>query len=317
MMPEERYIEFDVTYKCSAQCRHCILVCSPKKGGLMTLEDARAYLVEMKKLGLTGADLIITGGEALLFFQRVLEIIQSAAEFEMTPVRSIQSNGSWCTNDKLTRQRLTDLRDAGLQGMFFSVDPFHHEYVPFENVRRGITIAEEVFGREHVAVGSRSYFDAERIPPVEEYLEGVEGPPAIMTGRAAWALPDYVRKMPLEQILEENCRGGRSDIDPSSVWQINVDAYGYVSSWICSGILLGNAHETPLSQILSRPIIEQPQLVQDLVEYGPSCMLDMAEKHGFQPEKGYVTRCHLCWDIRTAIHMHYPELFAPAELYRE
>ncbi len=317
MMPEERYIEFDLTYKCSAQCRHCILVCSPKKGGLMTLEDAHTYLLEMKKLGLSGSDLIITGGEALLYFERVLEIIRCAADLDMTPVRSIQSNGSWCVNDKLTRQRLTDLHEAGLQGIYFSVDPFHNEFVPFENVQRGIAIAEEIFGRDHVAVSSRNYLNAERIPTAVEYLEGVEGPPAIMTGRAAWALPDYLKKAPLDQILGKNCRGGSNDIDPSSVWQINVDAYGCVSSWICSGILLGNAHETPLSQILTRPLTDQPQIVQDLVAHGPGCMLGMAKKHGFQPAEGYVTKCHLCWDIRTAIHMHYPGLFAPAELYRD
>ena len=73
----------------------------------MTVEDARTYLMEMKKLNLTGLDLILTGGEALLFFKRVLEIIQAAADLEMTPIRSIQSNGSWCTSDRLTRHRLT------------------------------------------------------------------------------------------------------------------------------------------------------------------------------------------------------------------
>ena len=317
MMPEGRYIEFDLTYKCSAQCRHCILTCSPKKGGLMTLEDAHTYLLEMKKLGLSGPDLIITGGEALLFFPRVLEIIQCAAELGMAPVRSVQSNGSWCANDEMTRQRLTALHDAGLRSMFFSVDPFHNEFVPIENVGRGIRISEEVFGREHVGVGSRRYLEAEKIPPVQEFLAGVKSAPAVMTGRAGWLLPDYSPKMPLEQILEQNCRGGHDDIDPASVRQINVDAYGYVSSWICSGILLGNAHETPLSEILSRPLNQHPQLVQDLVEHGPGCMLDMAEKHGYQTKEQYVTKCHLCWDIRTAIHMHYPELFAPDELYRD
>ncbi len=317
MMPKERYIEFDVTYKCSARCRHCILVCSPEKGGLMTVEDARTYLMEMKKLNLTGLDLIITGGEALLFFERVLEIIQEAADLGMTPVRSIQSNGSWCANDRLTRQRLTELRDAGLQGIYFSIDPFHNEFVPIADVRRGIRIAQEVFGPEHVSVNSHNYLDAEAIPTVGEYLESVEGLPAVMTGRAAWTLPDCLPTVALEEILSMNCRGGKTDIDPSSVWQINVDAYGYVSSWICSGILLGNAHETPLAEIISRSLVKQPQIVQDLVEHGPACMLDMAEKHEFRPKERYVTKCHLCWEIRTAIHMYYPALFAPAELYHE
>ena len=317
MMPKERYIEFDVTYKCSAQCQHCILVSSPSKGGLMTIEDARTYLIEMKKLGLTGLDLIITGGEALLFFERVLGIVQEAAKLGMTPVRSVQSNGSWCTSDGLTRQRLTDLRDAGLKGMYFSADPFHHEFVPTERIRRGVGIAAEIFGSDYVAVSSRTFLDAETIPSVTEYVENREKPPAFMTGRAAWTLPDYLPKIPLGQILDMNCRGGSRDIDPSSVWQINVDAYGYVSSWVCSGILLGNARETPFAEIVSRPLTEHPWIVQDLVARGPACMLDMAAKHEFQPAERYVTKCHLCWDIRTAIYMHYPELFAPAELYHE
>jgi len=317
MMPKDRYIEFDVTYKCSAQCQHCILVSSPNKNGLMSVEDARNYLSEMKKLGLTGLDLIITGGEALLFFKRVVEIIKAASELGMAPVRSVQSNGSWCANDKLTRQRLTELRNAGLQGIYFSADPFHNEFVPVENVRRGMEIAEEVFSPENVSVNSRTYLDAETIPTVAEHLKSVEGIPTVMTGRAVWTLSDYLPTIPLEEILHMNCRSGKTDIDPSSVRQINVDAYGCVSSWICSGILLGNAHETPLAEILSRPLTEQPQIVQDLVAHGPACMLDMAEKHGFQPKDRYVTKCHLCWDIRTAIHVHYPELFAPAELYRE
>ena len=317
MMPKERYVEFDVTYKCSAKCQHCIFASSPEKGGLMTLEDARIYLSEMKKLGLTGLDLIITGGEALLFFERVLAIVQAAAILGMAPVRSVQSNGSWCTSDELIRRRLTELHDAGLRGMYFSVDPFHYEFVPLANVRRGIIIAEEVFGTDKVAVSTREYYDSESIPAVADFLAGLNEAPAVMVGRAAWALPDYLPTIPLEEILEMNCRGGQRDIDPSSVWQINVDAYGCVSSWICSGILLGNAHDTPLSEIITRPLDEQPKIVQDLVAHGPGCMLGMAEKHGFRPGDRYVTKCHLCWDIRTAIYMHYPELFAPDVLYHE
>ncbi len=317
MMPKERYIELDVTYKCSARCRHCIFASSPEKGGLMTIEDARTYLSETKKLGLTGLDVIITGGETLLFFERTLGIVQVAADLGMAPIRSIQSNGAWCISDELTHQRLTALHNAGLQGMYFSVDPFHQEFVPLENVRRGIKISEDIFGAEHVAVSSRAFLEAEVMPSVEEYIEMIVKSPPIFVARAAWALSEYIPKIPLEQILDMNCRGGNHDIDPSSVWQINVDAYGYVSSWICSGILLGDAHKIPFAEIVSRPLEKQPQLVQDLVERGPAAMLSMAEKHGFQPKEQYVSKCHFCWDIREAIYMHYPELFAPVELYHD
>ena len=318
MMSRERYIELDVTYKCSAECAHCIFGSSPRKGGLMPVEDARMYLAETKKLGLTGHDVIVTGGEPLLLYEHTLAIVRAAADLDLAPIRSIQSNGSWCSNDDLTRRRLTELRDAGLGGMFFSSDPFHQQFVPIDRVRRGVRIADEVFGPDKVAVSlGRAYLEAESMPTPDEYAAKLAESPPIMVARAVWALGDRFPTIPLDEILEMNCRGGSRDIDPSSVWQINVDAYGYVSSWICSGILLGNAKETPFSEIVSRPLSQQPQLVQDLVARGPAAMLDMAAAQGFQPRDRYVSKCHLCWDIREAIHGHYPDLFAPAELYHD
>ena len=44
MMPKERYIELDVTYRCSAKCQHCCLACSPTKGGVMSVDDARRFI---------------------------------------------------------------------------------------------------------------------------------------------------------------------------------------------------------------------------------------------------------------------------------
>ena len=54
MMPPERYIELDVTYRCSARCRHCCFTCSPDKQGVMSVEDARGFIGEVQKLGLSG-----------------------------------------------------------------------------------------------------------------------------------------------------------------------------------------------------------------------------------------------------------------------
>jgi hypothetical protein len=96
-----------------------------------------------------------------------------------------------------------------------------------------------------------------------------------------------------------------------------VDPWGWVSSWICSGIALGNALETPLSEILTRPIEEHHPLVQEVIDRGPGAMLDMAAEHGFRPKERYVSKCHLCWDLRVATHAHYPDLFVPTLLYHE
>ena len=82
MMPKERYIELDVTYHCSARCQHCCLACSPTKGGVMSVDDARTFIAEATTLGLTGQQITITGGEAMLYYETVLGIVKVAAELE-------------------------------------------------------------------------------------------------------------------------------------------------------------------------------------------------------------------------------------------
>lgn len=314
MMPKERYIELDVTYQCSAKCRHCCFACSPTKEGVMSVEDARNYIAEARKLGLTGRQITITGGEALLYYETVLGIVQAAAELGMTPLHAIQSNASWCTTDELTRERLTALRDAGLGGIFFSADVYHREFIPAERTRRGVRIADEVFGPDNVIV-SREFLARDEVPTVEEHLPAIRKRPPIMVGRAPWELADHLDTVPLEEILAQNCAGGHIDLDPRSVHQINVDPWGWVSSWICTGIALGNALETPLSEILTRPLEELHPVVQEVIARGPAGMLETAAEHGLQPKERYVSKCHLCWDLRVAIHPHYPDLFVPELLY--
>jgi len=315
-MPSERYIELDITYRCSAKCRHCCFACSPSKGGKMSVEDARTFIIEARKLGLTGKGITITGGEALLYYDTVLAILQVAAEEGMSPVCAVQSNASWCVNDGLTRDRMVAMKKAGLTGMHFSSDQYHRPYVPIENLRRGVGIADEVFGPENVAVSRDDMAREEELSPKEEIQILRERPP-LMVGRAPGELAAELDTVPLAEILAENCAGGSWYLDPRSVHQINVDPWGWVSSWICSGIALGNALRRPLSEILTRPMGEHSPLVQAIVAHGPGAMLEMAAEHGYQVQERYVSKCHLCWDVREAIYLHYPELFAPALLYEE
>jgi hypothetical protein len=177
-------------------------------------------------------------------------------------------------------------------------------------------MADEVFGPDHVNV-PREFLARDDVPTVAEDLPRIREHPPLMVGRAPSALGNDLDTVPLDAILAENCTGGRMDLDPRSVHQINVDPWGWVSSWICSGIVLGNALQTPLSEILTRPLESHGALVQEIIGRGPAALLEMAAGHGYRPRERYVSKCHLCWDIRKNIYMHYPELFAPAELYRD
>ena len=57
--------------------------------------------------------------------------------------------------------------------------------------------------------------------------------------------------------------------------------------------------------------------MQSIIARGPRALLELAALHGFQPEEHYASKCPLCWEIRNVIYMHYPDLFAPAELYED
>ena len=313
-MPPQRYIELDVTYRCSARCEHCCFACSPDKDGVMSVADARTFIAEAKKLGLTGRQITITGDEALVYYQTVLGIVQAAAELGMTPVHVIQSNGSWAVNDTLTRERFAALHEAGLGGMFFSADVYHRPFIPVERTRRAVRIADEIFGPQNVTV-NREFLALDDVPTVAEHLPSIRQGPPVMVGRAPWALAEHLDTVSLAEILAQNCTGGNQDLDPRSVFQINVDPWGWVSSWICSGIAMGNALQRPLSEILTQPLEAHHPVVQSIVAHGPGAMLEMAAEHGYQPKDSYVSKWHLCWDIRTAIHTHSPDLFAPAQLY--
>jgi hypothetical protein len=200
--------------------------------------------------------------------------------------------------------------------MYFSADVYHRPFILAERTRRGVRVADEVFGPEQVVV-PREFLVLDDVPTVAEHLPIIRKYPPVMVGRAPWELARHLETVPLEEILKQNCAGGHLDLDPRSVFQINVDPWGWVSSWICSGLVLGNALQTPLSEILTQPLEKHRPLVQAIVARGPGAMLGMAAACGYRPQDRYVSKCHLCWDIRTAIHKDYPDLFAPAMLYRD
>jgi hypothetical protein len=53
------------------------------------------------------------------------------------------------------------------------------------------------------------------------------------------------------------------------------------------------------------------------MERGPKALVDLAADRGYSPVGEYVSKCHLCWDVRQSIYKDYPDLFAPEELYRD
>jgi hypothetical protein len=90
-----------------------------------------------------------TGGEPFLNYDLLLEAVAMAEELG-TPSTFVETNCSWCTSNAATRDRLERLKEAGLEGILISVNPFYVEYVPFARTERCIRASREVFGRNVV-----------------------------------------------------------------------------------------------------------------------------------------------------------------------
>ena len=86
-----------------------------------------------------------TGGEPFLNFDLLTTAVGMAHEREI-PSTFVETNCSWCTDDRTAREKLKLLRDEGLRGILISVNPFYAEYIPFERTERCIRISSEVFG---------------------------------------------------------------------------------------------------------------------------------------------------------------------------
>lgn len=303
-----------VTYKCSAACRHCLVMSAPQQDPLLvTIPDAVRYAEEYHQLG---RHIMIAGGEALLFFDHVLEMCRAISD-KGIPIAFIESNGSWCRSDEIVTERLSLLRDAGVQGMFFSIDPYHQEFVPAERVCRGVREAIRLFGSEQVSaprLTDEAAKDFETVASDPERLgDYTRQRHLYYIGRAADELAQFLPPVPLKQIEAEDCR---VQLDIDHLHEIQVDPFGYVRPDLCPGVNLGNAADASLTELVQTSRVQETPLLRDLAEAGPASLLPLARQHGFHPQPTYASKCALCFDIRRHLIDQMPDAFGPPHLYQ-
>ena len=302
-----------VTYRCSAACRHCLVLASPRQSrALVAVADAVEYGRDFQALG---RDVILAGGETLLFFRHTLAVCRALAAIGV-PVAFVESNGSWCLSDDLVRDRLTQLRDAGVRGMYFSIDLYHQEFVPAERVCRGIRIARELFATVYAPALSLEEARQKEGQAVDPALlqQAVRRGAVHYIGRAALALAPLAEPRPLQDLTCQNCR---KDLDIDHLQEIQVDPFGFVRPDWCPGVNLGNTRQTRVRQLCRTQHVLETPLLRDLAEGGPAALLPLARHHGIEPCPAYASKCHLCFDLRRRLVPHLPAEFGPAILYAE
>jgi len=303
-----------LSYKCSAACRHCMYACSPRwKGDWITKEDlfqVLSLLAGRIQPGPWGEQTVslnyglhFTGGEPFLNFELLVEAVQMAEELRI-PSTFVETNCSWCGDDEMAREQLTLLKEAGLQGILVSVNPFYAEYVPFERTERCIRISREVFG-VNVMVYQLAYYNRfrqlgikERLP-LEDYValagderlaEQVE---LFLMGRAARQLREFYRAYPARRFFHEPCQ-------PPFLrnWHNHFDNYGNFMPGYCGGVSLGQWKDLDALAREGVELDEHPVL-RFLIAEDMRGLFHFAHDFGYrESQDGYVSKCDLCLDLR-------------------
>lgn len=280
------------TYRCTIACKHCLFNCSPWQPDVsVSIQDGVEFLRQLRE---TDRVIHIAGGEAMMYYNQMLEICRIANEHGNAP-HFFETNASWCVNDDVTRQRYEELKEAGILGVLISADPYHQAFVPPESRFRAYKLAVEIFGRENVAAGDLSLKQLSELRSMgkdEELLaEYCRGYMPKLVGRAGNALAKFCRDRALDDLAKDNLWNSGSvgkscypEFDSDKMWEIHIDPYGNIQT--CCGIIIGNAHKRPLIEWMKSGFHTHNDLVNMVYKEGPYAYLELAVKRGYKPRDG-------------------------------
>lgn len=281
------------TYQCIMECDHCFVWSSPSSQETMTLKQIGELLHEAKKLD-TVEWIWFEGGEPFLYYQIMLKGLGKAAKMGFKI--GVLSNAYWATCLEDALEWLRPLAKLGVANLGLSSDPYHGENTEAERVKNGVEAA--------IKLGIP--VDVMATAKLPDKLVGLPGGVSelMYRGRAA------------EKLLEEAPRKAWSEFkecpyeDLVNPKRVHVDPLSYVH--VCQGLTIGNAWQSPFSEIIRSYDHSNHPIIQPLAEGGPAALV---EKFGLSHEKEYADACHLCYMTRLALRERFPQLLTPNQMY--
>jgi len=140
MTPTPFRVGLLLTYRCSAECRHCFFECSPRRTEIMTHQTAQRVINEAVSIGAKWVS--FSGGEPFLEYDSLRELISLSSENGLNT--EVVSNGFWGVTIEKAQGALKPLIEAGLDVLNLSVDDFHCEYVPFGTLKNAYWAAVDL-----------------------------------------------------------------------------------------------------------------------------------------------------------------------------
>jgi hypothetical protein len=244
-----------------------------------------------------------TGGEPFLNFDLLIKLIQKAEELKI-PSTFVETNCFWSVDDRTAKEKLICMKEAGLKGLLISVNPFILEKIPFERTERAFKVGTEVFG-SNIIIYQELFYDLfknlriagtfsfpEYIQRARNSLHYVE---MIPMGRAVYELEFLYKNFPAKNFFGESCVK-----ELTRPWHIHVDNYGNYMPGFCGGISLGDAKS--LDSICQGLTLDEYPILEALATDIKRLYEFAVEGFGYEElEVGYISKCHLCVDIRRYI----------------
>ncbi len=289
-------VHFLLTYRCTYECDHCFLYCSPESEGTFTLSQLRTVFDEIAKIS-TVESVGFEGGEPTLYYPLLLEGIKLSRGMGLKT--GMVSNAYMSTSVEDAELWLKPLREVDLSMLELSDDLFHSDGKEDSPAKLAHTAAKNL---------SLDVSTIEIKEPTVNKGSGkgapVIGGGAMFKGRAVEKLTEGLPTRPWQEFTtcpyEELERPKR----------VHVDAFGNV--FPCQGISLGNMWKTPLAEIDSSYDAQAHPICGPLIRGGPA---QLARDYGVELGAEYVDECHFCFLVRKALIDRFPEYLGPPQVY--
>jgi hypothetical protein len=293
-------IHFLLTYVCNYECDHCFLYCSPQASGTFTLKQIKNVLNEAKKI--PSVDWIFfEGGEPFLFYPLMVEGARLAKEMGFK--LGIVTNSYWAITVEDAELWLKPFVDIGIDDLSISDDIFHYGNEDNNLAKNAKTAANNL----NLKMTSICIDKPEiQFPSENEREKGtpVIGGGALFRGRAIDTLTQGLPIRPWQTLI--TCPYE----DLENLGRIHIDSFGNVQ--ICQGLSIGNAWQTPLSELISKYNVSEHPICGPLFRGGPS---ELSKVYHVPTEEGYVDECHFCFVIRSKLIDRFPQFIGPKQIY--
>jgi hypothetical protein len=288
-------------YYCTSSCGHCLYACSPLREKEYIRKDTLTRNLQViKNLGCRSIHL--GGGEPFLNMDGLKMVIETV-NASGVKIEYVETNSSWYRDKDSACGILSSLKKRGLSTVLISMSPFHNEYIPFYKVKGVVEACSAVgmnvfpwiaeFYSEITSMGDESPHNLSEYEKTYgiDYLKKLPSRYWIhFGGRALKTFAPIIGKKPYKEFVTTGNYGCSEILDVS---HFHFDLFGNYIPGLCSGLTirwddLGKALSTQKYPILNILFMEG---VRGLFHH-------VSKEYGFEPAGGYMSKCHLCFDLR-------------------